>query len=130
VYAVDNSAPFFTEFPRPKGNRWLTRTLAIQRDAFLVSPLRSDQQTLRLILLRADHPEVRMLDGSLRKIPAHQALRLAERGHYEWAGTKHRVRKMRAIKPANVWRACYHTTAAPALQPSVEWLWKIYSRKI
>jgi hypothetical protein len=95
---------------------------------FSSNELQSDQHSLRLILTRPDHPEVRLLDGSLRKIPAHQALRLAERGHYEWAGTKHRVRKMRAMQPVNIWRACYRTTAAPTLQPSLDWLWNYRAR--
>lgn len=95
------------------------RALAITAPFFFVS---SDQKTLQQILLRPDHPEVRLLDGSFRKIPARLALLMAKKARYEWCGSKHRVKKMRPIAPPPLpWVPCYRTTAAPALPPSIEW---------
>jgi len=85
-----------------------------------------NQEKLKAILLRPDHPPVRLLDGSLRKIAAEQALQMANKGRYGWCGSKNRVRKMKPLGPPPPrWSACYRTTEAATLQPSIEWCMRL-----
>lgn len=116
VYIVFNSAGI-SRAPRPKGGHRL-RT-ATRPFLPVVS---SDQSTLQRVLALAAHPDVKLLlDGRTLSIPALTALRLARSGRYDWSGTPRRVRKMRPIQ-THRWQACYRTTGAATLQPSVEWL--------
>jgi hypothetical protein len=62
-----------------------------------------------------------LLFSKVQKITAAVALRLALSGHYEWCGSKHRVRKMRPLNSPPAWVNCYRTTGAAALPPSIEW---------
>jgi hypothetical protein len=83
----------------------------------------SDQVLLKQVLLRPDHPSVGILDGPLRrKVTPIVAILMLKCGTYEWCGSMRRVRKMRLIDAPCPWVACYRTTEAPTLQPSVEWL--------
>lgn len=110
--------------PRPKGGYRL-RT-AIRPFLPFVS---SDQPTLQRVLANAAHPDVKLLlDGRTVSIPALIALRLARSGRYDWSGTPHRVRKMRPVH-SHPWQACYRTTRAATLQPSVDWLASVMLRK-
>lgn len=86
----------------------------------------SDQRQLKAILLRPDHPDVRLLDGTCRKITAAQALLMLKSGPYAWCGSTRRVRKMQPLEPVPVWTDCYRTTASPTIQPSIEWLREMY----
>jgi hypothetical protein len=75
-----------------------------------------DQVLLRQVLLRPDHPVLKLLDGnSQTKITALQALKRLRSEHYEWSGTKHRVRHLRPTRKAAPWRRCYRTSEAPTL---------------
>jgi hypothetical protein len=91
----------------------------------LFLPLSSDQVLLRRILARSDHPDVRLLDGSYRKVTAREACLMIRNVEWEWCGSKNRVRKMRPLKPRPIWVACYRTTAAATLPPSIEWCWNL-----
>jgi hypothetical protein len=83
----------------------------------------SDQELLKQLLLRPQHPLVGILDGSLRrKVTASVALLMLKGGIFEWCGSTRRVRKMRQVNKARPWVPCYRTTEAPTIQPSIEWL--------
>ena len=83
----------------------------------------SDQELLKQLLLRPQHPLVGILDGPLRrKVTASVALLMLKGGIFEWCGSTRRVRKMRLVNPARAWVPCYRTTDAPTIQPSIEWL--------
>jgi hypothetical protein len=84
--------------------------------------LSTDQELLLQILLREDHPDIKLLDGTYRKVPAKQAALMVRKCRYEWCGSRHRVRKIRLIAtPAPAWRPCHRTTSAASLPPSIEW---------
>jgi hypothetical protein len=72
-------------------------------------------------LARTGHGEVKLLPDK-RKISARSALLMAHSGDYEWGGTLHRIRWIKAMKPVQLWQPSYHNTEAPALQPSIEWV--------
>ena len=82
----------------------------------------SDQESLKRVLLRVDHPAVRILGGTLQKVTSAVALLMLKGGVYEWCGTPRRVRKMRMVNVPPPWVPCYRNTDAPTLQPSIEWL--------
>jgi hypothetical protein len=83
----------------------------------------SDQELLKQLLLRPNHPPVGILDEPLRrKVAPSVAILMLKSGTYEWCGSTRRVRKMWQVNKAPAWVACYRTTHAPALQPSIEWL--------
>jgi hypothetical protein len=82
----------------------------------------SDQIELQRVLSADTHPDVKLLlESRVVTISAMIALRLARGGRYDWCGSRHRVRKMRPIH-THRWQACYRTTQAATLQPSIEWL--------
>ena len=87
----------------------------------VVPPMISDQELLKSILLRPNHPVVRILDGSLRLVTPAVAILMLKSGTYEWCGSTRRVRKMRQIDKPRPWVECYRTTEAPTIQPSIEW---------
>jgi len=83
----------------------------------------SDQELLKQLLLRPNHPPVGILDEPLRrKVTPSVAILMLKSGTYEWCGSTRRVRKMRLIDAPCQWVACYRTTEAPTIQPSIEWL--------
>jgi hypothetical protein len=83
----------------------------------------SDQELLKQLLLRPNHPPVGILDEPLRrKVAPSVAILMLKSGTYEWCGSTRRVRKMRLIDVPRPWVECYRTTDAPTIQPSIEWL--------
>ncbi|HLH04965.1 MAG TPA: hypothetical protein VKX25_19510 [Bryobacteraceae bacterium] len=82
---------------------------------------------MRAVLALPDHPDVRLLGGSVRRVTAQQALEMVLRGRYVLIGNRKRVRRMRPLEPETIWEPCYRTIEAPALQPSIEWCWSLRS---
>ena len=77
---------------------------------------------MQRLLSAHTHPNVKLLlEIGAVTVSAALALRLARSGEYHWCGSRHRVRKMRPVQE-HPWQACYRTTRAATLQPSVEWL--------
>ena len=82
-----------------------------------------DQELLRQLLLRPNHPLVGILDETLRRqVTPSVALLMLKSGTYGWCGSTRRVRKMWQVNKASAWVPCYRTTEAPTLQPSTECL--------
>ena len=72
-----------------------------------------DQVLLRSLLVRNDHPPVKILGGkSVRKISATRALMLAVRRDYQWGGSTTRIRWMREMPAKNAWERCWRTSEA------------------
>ena len=94
----------------------------------------SDQELLKQLLLRPQHPLVGILDGPLRrKVTASVALLMLKGGIFEWCGSTRRVRKMRLVnKPTPVGavlpddRGAHHTAVDRMAQDQKQrWLCRV-----
>jgi hypothetical protein len=85
--------------------------------------MQTDQLTLRTILTRKDHQDVKILRSAgerVRRVTAREALLMAHASEYLWDGTATRIKSMRERFP-KYFEPCWRNQEAAVLPPGIDY---------